>query len=202
MGDEDKQKIIELHERLEKLDKERDELKSKVEKQLTWWKNPAMLTALMGVLAGIGTTAENYWSRSQKDTENQEEDQVDQGTHRAAYKFLMKRQGEIEEVCSSYTSVIVNVLTPAQRRLVKAQAETLGLPELELASALVSHPPVAPVTAHIGAGHTEVEVSTDAAADELPSEPTDIFDAIRQRVKAKKEVDLDELGEQFHQRKR
>lgn len=173
---DDQTKLIELQEKFIRLDQEKDALEQKLRKHSTWWKNPAMLTALTGMLAGVAATSENIYTRYIKTEETQKEEKVEKGTHRTAYRFLMKRQDEIESMCSSYAQIVVEVLTPTQRRQVSRKITELGLPSL--GEYVDMHPP-APVEA--------------IPSPPIPEETPDLYDVVQKRIESNQEIDLSEI---------
>lgn len=199
----DQDKLIELHEKIEKLDKERDVLRAKLDKQSTWYKNPAMITALLGVLGGSSLSLENMLSRSANEEASEKEDTVNLETHRHSYKYILKQQAELEEMCSSYTAIVVDALSATQRRHISAQIKVLGLPELDIDVPEARPPaPRPPRVELLSGGTTELmSGSDDDVEDSTGSEPDNVFDAIRQQVEQGHTVNLDEVGKRFAPRK-
>lgn len=204
MTDQDK-KLLALHEKLDAKDAELDQVKAELAelKQKTavdaakrgkWdWlvKNPAMLAALTGILAGVGTTAENLWTRYLDEKEDQarleqkkQEEQVDDQSVGKLSELLVKRQDEVEEVCLAHAQAIVAAMPAHQRR----RAERwLHDREYEVIWELTPDPPEP----------TPVSVATSSmvgAEQAAPEKPSNVYEVIQQQVKSKGDsLALDEL---------
>lgn len=205
MTDQDKAKLVDLHEKLDAKDAELDQVKAELAelKQKTavdaakrgkWdWlvKNPAMLAALTGILAGVGTTAENLWTRYLDEKEDQarleqkkQEEQVDDQSVGKLSELLVKRQDEVEEVCLAHAQAIVAAMPAHQRR----RAERwLHDREYEVIWELTPDPPE-PTPASVA---TSSMVGAEQAA---PEKPSNVYEVIQQQVKSKGDsLALDEL---------
>ena len=176
------QKLVELHEKLNDLDKERDELKAKLSKHSTWWKNPAMLTALTGLLALLATSAENCRQQRAQLVERTQESTINKTTHRTAYKFILDRQNEFEDKMQVYMEVMASTLSPVQRQQINRKLKELEMDQLSSAPAL-------PVI-------EELAIVPSVATAEIP-EPSNLYDAIQMQVKDSGAVDLQQLEKSF-----
>jgi hypothetical protein len=183
------QKLIELHEKLDAIEQERDALKAKS----SWWTNPAMIAALAGLLTAVGASVENMWARYQARLETKQDTSVERTTHKGVYKFLIQQQKESDEILTSYIKVVVGVLTPYQRRQVKDQIEELELPELDVVAVQSSpeitlQPIVLPSVAEAD--------SSKKVAEEVKA-PDNLFDAVQMQVKNRGIIDFSELKDRF-----
>lgn len=82
-------------------------------------KNPAMITALTGLLAVICATAENLYSRQLEAQQRQQDEEVTGEVLTAFAHLVMSRQAETESYCLTYIDAIQQALLPHQRRKVE-----------------------------------------------------------------------------------
>lgn len=132
---DDNNELLELHKKIEKLDEERDALKEKLATQSApWYKNPALVAALAGMLAGLGTTTENLWNRYQERVEKQAQEQtVEQKetskkkTHGYVYRYMAKRQDEVEDACAAYAYAVMQTMPKPQKTRAERLLRDLGV---------------------------------------------------------------------------
>lgn len=203
---DDKDKIIELHEKLETIDRERDDLKRKLSKHTTWYRNPAMLTALTGMLAGIGTTAENILTRYEEARQEKQQEQVDNKTNSAAIEFLLDRQDAVEETCMTYADAIMEAMPNYQRRKVEKFLEDTEGVEVEEAADDVGVGSIG--TAGGGTVAESVEAPQPAPVEVMvapteaePASSKGVYDMIQEQVQTKGAPDFKELEKAVKKRK-
>lgn len=201
---DDKDKIIELHEKLEKLDSERDELKRKVARQSTWYKNPAMLTALTGMLAGIGTTAENIASRWEDKQEAKQEEKVQTKTNSAIVEFLVERQDKVENTCMLYADAIMEAMPSYQRRKVDQYISDNGSEGVEVEDVveLAPAPPEpAPSVMVAEKAAPPPKAKKKEKEERLPASSDSLYEMVQRQVQVQESVDFKDLEQIVKKRK-
>lgn len=197
----DEKKLLELHEKLEEKDEKLDaalvevnQLKSALRKRTdkwAWLKNPAMLTALAGVLAGLGTTAENLWTRYldekakiERLKEEEQEEEVKEESVGKLSELLATRQDEIEDTCLAYAEGIITSMPQYQRRKVNRWLEEQGLEPIQ-------------GTHREDPAPTEPESATSigSAGGTKPASSPNLYQMIQEQVKTKDDVAIEELEE-------
>lgn len=204
MTTDDKDKIIELHEKIEKLDSERDNLKVKLSKQTTWYKNPAMITALTGMLAGIGTTAENIYSRWQKAQQRQKEEKIESKTNSAAIEFLLDRQDKVENTCIKYTNAIMEAMSLYQRRKVENYLEKHSSeeePEVSVYERDRVQPREDATSFEETSDNSRASTARESSQEEPIKANRDMYQVIQEQVQKKGSPDFKELNKMVEDRK-
>lgn len=192
----DKDKVIELQQKLLEQDKETDKLRAEVsdlkaKEKTAWWKSPIGV-AVAALLTAFAGKAEDLWSRVQQKT-------TESKVHGAAYELLIERQDRVEDTCMLYADAFMEAMPDYQLRRVHAFLKDAGVPSDATGSA--------------GGARSTGSISRRGAIDspprELPEETTtvpppasikssnkvNIYDMLQQKVQSKEDPNLTDLEE-------